>query len=122
MLAWGAHKSPDALRMRLAPVGELRITAAADPASPAADAELSGEAVYAASCAACHTAGIAGAPRIDDAAEWQKRRAQGLDVLMSHAINGFQGASGLMPARGGNASLTDEQVTAAVEYILETAQ
>ena len=107
--------------MRLAPVGELRITGAAAPA-PAASVELSGEAVYAQSCAACHTTGIAGAPRIDDAAAWQVRAAQGLATLIAHAIEGFQGETGLMPARGGNPSLTDAQVAAAVEYMLDSAQ
>ena len=121
LLAHAAHNSPAGMHMRLAPVGELRITDVAAPA-PTAGVELSGEEVYAASCAVCHTAGIGGAPRLDDAAAWQARMAQGFEVLMDHAINGFQGEAGLMPARGGNTALTDAQVTAAVEYILNTAQ
>ena len=121
LLAHAAHNSPAGMHMRLAPVGELRITEAVAPA-PTAGVELSGEEVYVSSCAVCHTAGIGGAPRLDDAAAWQARAAQGLDVLIEHAINGFQGEAGLMPARGGNAALTDAQVAAAVEYMLQSAQ
>jgi len=71
--------------------------------------------VYNTSCAACHNSGAAGAPMITDAAAWDARIGQGVDVLVEHAINGF----GVMPARGGNQSLSDADIRGAVAYMLE---
>jgi cytochrome c5 len=120
---------------RVAPVGTLTIgdpgeVAVADsgdgspttaPSDEAAEPR-SGEAVYQQACLACHGAGIAGAPRTDDPAAWGDRIAKGMDTLYDHAINGFQGEAGMMPARGGNTSLSDDEVRAAVDYMLEAAQ
>jgi len=77
-----------------------------------------GSVVYQNLCAACHANGAGGAPA-PTAAAWAPRLAQGRDTLIRHSIEGFQGASGFMPARGGNARLTDEQVIAAVDYMME---
>jgi cytochrome c len=81
-----------------------------------------GKAVYQRSCALCHDKGLAGAPEIGDAGEWSKRSAQGLDVLYSHAINGFQGAVGVMPAKGGFMQLSNNEVEQAVDYLLEQSR
>ena len=83
----------------------------------AADLEK-GKAVYDSSCAMCHNAGIAGSPKLDDKAAWESRLAQGEAVLIEHSIKGFKGSKGFMPAKGGRSSLTDEEVTNAVHYIL----
>lgn len=90
-------------------------TAAAFPAD-AAELEL-GKSVYGKTCAMCHAAGVAGAPRPGDAADWGPRRAQGLDVLLRHATEGFTGAKGQMPAKGGNPSISDAELRAAVVYM-----
>lgn len=101
---------------RIAPVG--RVEAAAVDLNAAPPAPKPATEVYSSVCAACHNAGVAGAPKIDDGDEWQSRFAEkGLDTLVSHSINGFQG----MPARGGNPSLGDEEVAATVAYMLERA-
>jgi len=101
---------------RIAPVGRVEVAAVdleVAPDEPQAPAE-----VYQSVCAACHTTGAAGAPRLDDTQEWTQRLDEkGLDTLVSHSINGFQG----MPARGGDPTLSDEEVTGAVEYILAEA-
>jgi len=55
-------------------------------------------------------------------AEWTARIAQGMDVLHTHAIEGYQGSAGLMPAKGGNPALTDEQVVATVDWMVENLQ
>lgn len=68
-------------------------------------------------CAACHTAGVAGAPKLE-AAEWTVRAAQGIDTLVDHATNGI----GIMPAKGGRADLSDEQVRVTVEWMLSQVQ
>lgn len=78
-------------------------------------ADLSGKAVYDQSCAACHTTGAANSPVIGVREQWESRFAQGLDVLVDHAINGIRA----MPARGGNPALTDANIRDSVIYMLE---
>jgi cytochrome c5 len=90
--------------------------AAVAPAAPVKVA--SGDSVYKAACSACHTAGVAGAPKSGDKAAWAPRVAQGKDTLYKHAIQGFQGKMGVMPAKGGNTSLSDADVKAAVDFML----
>ncbi|MDX2426684.1 MAG: c-type cytochrome [Cycloclasticus sp.] len=78
-----------------------------------------GKTTYSTSCVVCHGSGVAGAPKTGDIAIWGKRMEQGQEKLVQHAINGFSGNTGIMPPKGGNLSLTDEQVTNAVHYMLE---
>jgi len=81
-----------------------------------------GRTVWVDNCATCHAYGIAGAPLATDPAQWQDRVAQGRDTLYSHALEGFFGPNDtMMPARGGNDALTDDQVTAAVDYMVMLA-
>jgi len=84
----------------------------------AAPVNAAGESVYKKTCALCHAAGVAGAPKPGDKAEWEPRIAQGNETLYKHAIEGFTGAKGMMPPRGGGASLTDDEVKAAVDYMV----
>ena len=79
-----------------------------------------GREIYLQECSGCHNEGEEGAPALVDAQEWETRTEKGLTVLLDHAINGFQGPDGEMPARGGTPSLTDEEVTNAVSYMLAT--
>lgn len=87
-------------------------------ATPVADAAL-GKSVFGKTCALCHAAGIAGAPKPGNKDEWGPRIAQGKETLYKHAMEGFTGSKGAMPARGGNAKLTDEEVKAAVDYMAD---
>ena len=66
---------------------------------------------------ACHTTGAGGAPKLI-AAEWDVRISQGEEVILQHAIEGYTGEKGLMPAKGGRTDLTDEQVKVTVEFML----
>ena len=84
----------------------------------AAPAEVNGKHVYESACVACHGAGIAGAPKAGDSGLWAKRIAKGVDALYASAINGVQGSAGVMPAKGGNAALSNAEVKAAVDYIV----
>lgn len=94
----------------------------AEPATAVAEAaELDGKKVYAAACAACHGAGIAGAPRFGDTAAWAPRIKQGSATLYDHAIKGFAGKDGVMPARGGS-SASDEAVKGAVDYMVSAVK
>lgn len=94
-------------------------TPAAAPAAAAPVAENAvGKKVYGNVCSLCHGAGVAGAPKPGDKADWGPRIAQGNDVLYKHAISGFTGAKGQMPARGGSSSLSDDEVKAAVDHMV----
>lgn len=117
---------------RIRPVGAVRAgssgaaeaAAAAEAAKAAAepkvayDGTLDGNVIFDKLCAACHGTGAGGAPTLDHA-HWDARLAQGMDTLIKHAIDGFQGNAGLMPARGGNPDLSDEQVEAAVHWMMD---
>lgn len=100
------------------------IVAVAIPATAAAGASAAagGEGVYKNACVACHGAGIAGAPKAGDKAAWSPRIAQGKPTLYDHAVKGYQGKAGVMPAKGGNAALPDADVKAAVDYMVSLAK
>lgn len=85
------------------------------------DAAL-GQSVYEGKCKACHGTGAAGAPKLDDKANWAPRIAQGVDTLNKHALEGFKGTVGFMPPKGGFATLSDDEVKAAVAYMVSQAQ
>ena len=76
-----------------------------------------GKSVYEMACVACHGSGLAGAPKLGDRAAWGPRVAQGKATLEKHAIEGYQGSAGVMPAKGGRADLSDDAVKAAVDYM-----
>ena len=110
-------KAQDAVILeRTTPVGSVAVGEVADQAAADATpaAVVSGEQVYQSACVACHGAGVAGAPKLGDAAAWEPRMAQGKEVLYEHALNGFN----TMPAKGGNASLGDDVVKSAVDYMI----
>ncbi|MGB9129948.1 MAG: c-type cytochrome [Thiobacillus sp.] len=90
----------------------------ASPAAPAPVAAapdlVHGQKIYRQACAFCHDRGVAGAPKTGDVAAWNARLAQGMASLYTVAIRG----KGAMPARGGNPSLTDADVNAAVDYMI----
>ena len=100
------------------------IVAAAIPAAGVAvtPAAAGGEGVYKNACVACHGAGIAGAPKVGDKAAWTARVALGKPLLYEHAIKGYQGKAGVMPAKGGNAALADADVKAAVDYMVASSK
>ena len=83
---------------------------------------MSGPQVYNSACLVCHGAGVGGAPVTGDAGSWGPRIAQGNDVLYQHAIEGFTGQSGFMPAKGARMDLSDDEVRAAVDYMVEQAR
>ena len=127
--AMHAAESEASAQSPLAPIGrvallgdaELAAAVAAAPAAPArVDTVLSGPQVFNEACYLCHAPpGVPGAPVVGDAAAWEARLTQGLDVLQDHAINGYQGEAGFMPAKGGRVDLSDDEVRSAVDYMLE---
>lgn len=120
-----------AVKARIRPIGQVLLpgddipTAAAVATAAMPEpvaAVLTGPQVYNQACLACHGAGIGGAPVLGDTGIWAPRIAQGLDTLVDHAINGFAGELGYMPPKGGRMDLSDAEITAAVEYMIEESQ
>lgn len=125
-----AALAPQAVAKRIQPVGHIvftddpaykeRMAAAGTAPAPAAAAQpaaaagpVDGKAVYGKVCVACHATGVANAPKLGDKAAWAPRLEAGIDGMLKFAIAG----KGAMPPRGGNPSLTDAQLRAAVEYM-----
>lgn len=81
-----------------------------------------GAETYEVACKTCHGQGIGGAPKADDTAAWAPRLAQGKDTLYKHAIEGYTGSAGVMPAKGGRADLPDELIREAVDYMAELSR
>lgn len=99
---------------RIKPVG----TVAVAPAPTAPVAARTADAIYTASCAACHDSGVAGAPKTGDKAAWKARIAQGNDKLLEHAIKGLNA----MPARGGCSDCSDDDMKKVVDYMAGKGQ
>ena len=97
-------------------------TAGASTTAPSAQTLALGKKIYSANCFACHGTGAAGAPKLGDKAAWAPRLAQDIKTLHQHAIEGFTGDTGFMPPRGGFANLSDEEVEAAVDYMVHEDQ
>ncbi|MCK0538152.1 c-type cytochrome [Alcanivorax quisquiliarum] len=123
--------STRAISERLAPVGTVCVegeacgdeiadaggaSAAGGAAAPSGPRD--GQTVYNTACTACHSTGAAGAPVTGDSAAWAPRLAKGVDVLFQHTWDGF----GAMPPRGMCMDCSEEEVRAAVDYLIEQAQ
>ncbi len=107
-----AALQPQVVAARVQPVGQVEIGAPAAP--PGA---RRGEDIVKTTCAACHQAGVANAPKLGDKAQWAQHIKHGLDSLVASAIKG----KGAMPPRGGDASLTDAEVARAVVFMANQA-
>ncbi len=99
------------------------VTAPAPAPAPTAVAENTvGKSTFGKVCAMCHAIGAAGAPKPGDKADWGPRIAQGMPMLEKHAIEGFTGAKGVMPPRGASTTLTDDEIKAAVAYMVDLSR
>ena len=104
-----------------APAASATAPAASAPTTATVPAADAGKKLYETTCQACHGAGIAGAPKFGDKAAWAPRIKQGSATLYEHAIKGFQGKAGMMPAKGGSTA-SDDEVKAAVDYMTAAAK
>ncbi len=111
---------------RIAAVGQINTAQAQSSTTTTqvavTEAAVDGQKVYQSACIACHGAGVAGAPMVGNAAAWAARIAAGSDSLYANAINGLVGSSGVMPAKGGNTTLSDAEVKAAVDHMVSQSQ
>lgn len=105
---------------RIRPVGEVMTEAAPTAVAAVTDAApghaattRSGEAVYQTACVACHGTGVAGAPKLSDAAAWAPRLAQGKETLWQHVWQGFNA----MPPKGACGDCSEAELRAAVGYL-----
>jgi cytochrome c5 len=118
----------EAIQERIRPVGrvallgdpELEAQMAVAAAPIRLEVPMTGPQVYNEACLICHAPpGVGGAPITGEPDHWTERLAQGMDTLIEHAIVGFQGEDGYMPPKGGRVDLSDEEVAAAVDYMVE---
>jgi cytochrome c5 len=103
------------IKENIQPVAKVELAQAV--AEGSASAGKSGEEVYKAVCSMCHQAGILNAPKLGDTQAWASRISQGYETLVQHAIKGIRS----MPAKGGNASLSDAEVAGAVLYMTNSS-
>ena len=101
-----------------APAPVVAAAPGADAAAPAATSAPNGKAIYDASCMACHAAGVAGAPKPGDKAAWAPRLGTGIAALQASVVKG----KNAMPPKGGNASLSEADIKAAVDYMVAQAK
>ncbi len=118
-----ARIAPREVEKRIQPVGQVSFGEAGVMAEPEPElVELamaepkSGAEVYNIACVACHSTGVAGAPKVGDAAAWEPRVAQGFGTLKESAL---KGKGTLMLPKGGRPDLSDDEVIAALEYMLK---
>ncbi|MDS4029570.1 MAG: c-type cytochrome [Candidatus Contendobacter sp.] len=107
----GSRKQAAVLE-RIKPVAQVSFTVPKPAAST--ELKLSGQEVYNKVCAACHAAGVMGAPKVGAKDQWEPRFAQGLDTLVKHSVTGIRA----MPPKGGGSSLTEANLKDAVVYML----
>jgi cytochrome c5 len=100
--------TPEATSKRIAPVAGFELVDATAP-----KVFKTGEQVFQAVCTACHTAGVAGAPKVGDADAWAPRLKEGFEAMLNIALHGKGG----MPAKGGNPALSDYEVARAVVFM-----
>lgn len=105
---------PNAPAPVAAPVVAVAAPGDAAPAAAAGGGDAKGKSIYNTTCMACHAAGVAGAPKAGDKAAWAPRLKTGKDALYNAALKGM----GAMPPKGGNASLSDADVKATVDYMI----
>ena len=79
-------------------------------------------ATYTISCMPCHGDGLGGAPKTGDTDDWEARIAKGMAKVRQNAIEGFEGGTGVMPAKGGRLDMSDDEIIALVDYMVEASR
>lgn len=98
---------------RIKPVGKIKVAGAVD--ASAAAAPRTGKQIYDQACTACHAGGVLGAPKTQDAADWQPRLDKGFDTVWQNALNGINA----MPPMGTCGDCSDDDIKIAIEYMIE---
>ncbi|MBM6551122.1 cytochrome c5 family protein [Marinomonas ostreistagni] len=116
-------QSPEEIAARIAPVGDVCVAGeecevATSTAVAANDGPRTGEAIYNQFCTACHAIGVANAPKFANAGDWAPRIEKGFDTMLSNAINGINA----MPPRGTCANCSDDEISNAIEYMVDSTK
>ena len=118
------YKPEEVILENIKPVGQVNIAGettqevvVAQETAVAAE-PMSGEQVYQSKCIACHAAGVAGAPKVGDTSAWAPRIAQGTDNMLKNAVNGLNA----MPPKGTCMNCTEDELRAAIEYMVGQSQ
>lgn len=108
--------TPDAIAKRIAPIGKVDAEGGQAPVALVSETlgPTAGEDRYKASCAVCHDAGVGGAPKFRNAADWKARQEAGIDGMLANAIKG----KGAMPPKGTCMQCSDQELKMAIEYML----
>ncbi len=116
------HNSTESLEARVSAIGTLNVDENATASNQQETGPMDGESVYQTNCVVCHGAGIGGSPKVGKVDDWEDRLEQDFETLVEHAIVGYTGSTGLMPAKGGNPTLSDEAVTTAVQFMVDQSR
>lgn len=113
-------QSPEEITSRITPIGQVCIAGEECEVASAAvaggsDGPRDGESVYGTFCVACHSIGVAGAPKFGSADDWAPRLAKGEASLLSNALNGLNA----MPPRGTCGDCSDDEIKSAIDYMLD---
>src|SRR5258708_38393612 len=100
----------------------MQIKAGPQGAGVALATPKDGPALYEAVCKTCHATGLMGAPKFGDHAAWGPRIAEGKATLYTHALKGFTGKVGVMPAKGGRIDLNDDLIKSGVDYMVSKSE
>lgn len=106
--------SREAIAERIKPLGKHYV-AGESSAAEESSGPRSGQQVYDKYCTACHTSGVMGAPKMNNAADWQPRLDQGMETVLKHAVEGFNA----MPPKGTCSDCSEEEIQAAINYMTE---
>ncbi len=102
---------------RIRPVARVHLQSVNEDANNSVtlvDSPRSGDLIYQSACSSCHDAGLVGAPKLGDKVAWEQRLNQGKTIVIKHAIEGYKS----MPAKGACGNCSDQEVKAAVDYML----
>ncbi|CAM3185159.1 c-type cytochrome [Vibrio rarus] len=112
--ASSSQQDDDAIAQRIQPVGSVYLAGSEPEQTVASAGPRDGATVYGTFCLACHSSGVGGAPKINDASDWESRIAQGKETMVNHALNGFNA----MPARGACMDCSDDEIIAAIDHMI----
>ncbi len=103
-------------------LGIVVLGACSGPKEPSFEVSQATLAQYANTCEGCHGEGGGGAPITGDTEDWAERVSKGMRKMRENALLGYEGATGIMPAKGGYTELSDDEINAIVDYMIDVSR